>query len=125
MPKILNKPIGEYIRKWAGKKTNYEISIDLGVSFSTVRNYAAESNISLRVDERVQRANMISQAVKDHHSTKTVSEISTMLKVPYGTVRYHGLSLGLSFKCGEEKRIKKEPQDSEYFNEASRTNWLI
>lgn len=125
MAKPIDKKVIDYIKTWAGKKTTYEIAIDLEVSFSTIRKYAADLNISLVLPERVERANMISQAVKDHHATKTVSEISAMLKVPYGTVRYHGSELGLCFKSGEENRVKKVVEQGEYFNESQRTNWLI
>lgn len=125
MPKILDKSIVEYIRKWAGKKTTYEMANDLEVSFGTITNQAYKYNISLRIIEKEERARMISEAVKEHHENMTVLEIAKALGVPKQTLRYHARMQGVEFKRVYPERENTAAFEGEFFNEGSRTNWLI
>lgn len=125
MAKQPDVKVMDYIKKWAGKKTTYEIAIDLDKSFSTIRNNAAALGISLLITENVKKTEQIKAAVKQHHSQKTLSEIAKMLNASPGTVKYHGTMQGLEFKQFDRPVKQRQVLESEYFNEGSRTNWLI
>lgn len=125
MAKRFDKNVMDYIKKWAGKKTTYEIAIDLDKSFSTIRNNAAALGISLLITENVKKTEQIKAAVKEHHSEKTLSEIAKMLNASPGTVKYHGTMQGLEFKQFDRPSKKRVLEEGEYFNESQRSNWLI
>src|SRR5690242_19667756 len=87
-----------YIRKWAGKKSIYEMSKEIGVNYNTIAGYAYEMNISIAVNERKERASMIVRAIKEYHLTHTAREIAAMIDVPRTTVLYRAWRMGITIK---------------------------
>jgi len=124
--KILKVDLPGYLKKWAGKKTAKEISIDLDLHINTVWRYANKEGIDIEISELVEKKNLISKLIVEHHKEKPIHEIAKLAGVSYARVQSRALQMGI--KCFNSKVIsapKTEIMKGEFFQEWEHEDWLI
>ena len=63
--RILRVDVPSYLKEWAGKKDILEMCIELNVSESTLSMHAKELKISLKLDSKVKRMNLVKDLVRN------------------------------------------------------------
>jgi predicted transcriptional regulator len=116
--------ICEQIMKYAGKISQKDIADLCDVVPSTISKYASNMGVSLEVEERVERMEMIEEFVRNNHFKMTAREISDHLEVPAGTIYCTGRILGLKFKSSHQPALVVI-QSKQFFNVHAKQNWLI
>jgi len=124
--KVLKVDLVSYLKKWAGKKTAKEISIDLDIHINTVWRYATKEGIDLEMPEWLEKKNLVESLIIEHHKQKPIYEIAKLAGVSYAFVQHKALRMGL--KCFNSKVVsapKTEIMKGEFFQEWEHEDWLI
>lgn len=128
--KYFKVDIPSYLREWAGKKDILEMCIELNVSESTLSYHAKELKISLKLDSKVKRMNLVKDLVRNNQHL-TIAEITKMAEEELGEpldsmfVRNVSKRLGIDLRMLKNyHRPKPKIEESEFFREWEYEDWI-
>lgn len=111
-----------YLKQNAGKKTRVDMASELGIAVSTIQSYARIAQVSLQLDEHIERVEAIRKYIRDNHKTMKMAEVAAKFKVNSQTIYSYAKNMGVSFE-GRKLKAKIIRMDG-FFNEAEYKNWL-
>ncbi len=97
------KRVLDYLVIHAGKMKPLDMSEELGVSISFLRNVACKHGVSIKMMSKVEMDKQIDEMILQDGLKKSASEIAKNLNVKEQAVRYRARKLGIILKAPNKK----------------------